>query len=87
MFEVIGSVMAEVQLNVEESLGRIYWHFSIDNKEDADNWFLLGYNDDNEFLEISIYPHYDYQYLVRQYIPSENGWAVIKSLSTYEGEE
>lgn len=87
MFEVMGSVMAEVTQNASEYYGDLYWHFSIDNKEDADNWFLLAYNDENMFLEVTIYPEYDYQYLVREYQPEQNGWAVVEDLSTYQEAE
>jgi hypothetical protein len=52
--ENIRKILSEINTKLENTYGEIFWHLDINHQEN-NVAYLLGYNEANDFVEVSIF--------------------------------
>jgi hypothetical protein len=73
----ITKAIADATKKIEPIFGEIYWYLSVDYKP-GEAAFLMGYSENNDFVELSIYQDGERQ--IRFYEGREAGWVIQDDL-------
>ena len=76
----IRNVLSKVTDLLEPRFGEIMWHLDTEWQE-GNTAFFLGYNEGNDFVELSVYAYTTYTI---RYLTADDGWVEDVDLSTSE---